>query len=201
MRFLFVLLLCSLSGCSRGEPPRVADGDIVFHTSRSAQSAAIQRATGSRYSHMGVVLFRDGKPFVFEAVSPVRWTPLAQWIARGEGGHYVVKRLASEPNGLAPADAAKLRRAGKAYEGRPYDLTFEWNDQRLYCSEIVWKMYDHALGVQIGELQKLREFRLDDPMVKAKLRERYGDRVPLDEDVISPGVMFDSPLLMTVGSE
>jgi uncharacterized protein YcnI len=65
------------------------DGDIVFHTSRSAQSLAVQRATGSRYSHMGVVLLRGGKPYVFEAVSTVRYTPLAQWTARGDGGHYV----------------------------------------------------------------------------------------------------------------
>jgi len=200
MRIALAFVLLTLAGCSRGSPPRVADGDIVFHTSRSAQSAAIQRATNSPYSHMGVVLFSDGKPFVFEAVQPVKWTPLDNWIARGEGGHYVVKRLATSPRGLSKADADKLRRAAKPFEGRAYDLTFEWNDQRQYCSEIVWKMYDRALGVQLGELQKLREFDLDDPLVQAKMRERYGDKVPLDEPVISPAAMFDSPLLMTVGS-
>jgi Permuted papain-like amidase enzyme, YaeF/YiiX, C92 family len=55
------------------------DGDIIFHTSRSAQSAAIQRATHSPYSHMGIVLYRDGKPFVFEAIATVRYTPLTNW--------------------------------------------------------------------------------------------------------------------------
>ncbi|HET7842968.1 MAG TPA: YiiX/YebB-like N1pC/P60 family cysteine hydrolase, partial [Xanthomonadales bacterium] len=149
----------------------------------------------------GVVLFRDGEPFVFEAVQPVKWTPLAQWIARGEGGHYVVKRLKTAPDGLTAADAAKLRRAGRPFEGRAYDLTFEWSDGRLYCSEIVWKMYDRALGVQVGELQRLRDFDLDDPLVKTKLRERYGTNIPLDEQVVSPAAMFDSPLLVTVGSE
>lgn len=194
-------LLLPLAACARGAPPRVADGDIVFHTSRSAQSAAIQRATGSKYSHMGVVLFRDGKPFVFEAVQPVRWTPLAQWIARGEGGHYVVKRLKAAPDGLSKDDAAKLRKAGRPFEGLAYDLTFEWNDRRQYCSEVVWKMYDRALGVQVGELQRLRDFDLDDPLVEAKLRERYGKDIPLDEQVVSPGAMFESDLLMTVGEQ
>src|SRR5262245_5809101 len=33
--------------------PAVRDGDLIFHTSRSAQSAAIQRATHSPYSHVG----------------------------------------------------------------------------------------------------------------------------------------------------
>ena len=30
------------------------------------------------------------------------------------------------------------------------------------------------------------------------MRERYGDRVPLKEPVISPAAMYDSPLLETV---
>ena len=42
-------------------------GDIIFHTSRTSQSLAIQKATGSVYSHMGIILLRDGKPYVYEA--------------------------------------------------------------------------------------------------------------------------------------
>jgi hypothetical protein len=47
--------------------PTVRDGDLIFQTSRSSQSVAIQRATGSAFSHMGLVFFQDGKPYVFEA--------------------------------------------------------------------------------------------------------------------------------------
>ncbi len=70
--------------------------------------------------------------------------------------------------------------------GRRYDLFFEWSDSRIYCSELVWKAYDRALGIQIGKMQKIRELNLADAAVRAKLRERYGERVPLDEPVISP---------------
>jgi uncharacterized protein YycO len=174
------------------------DGDIIFHTSRSAQSIAVQRATGSRYSHMGIVLLRGGKPYVFEAVSTVRYTPLAQWTARGNGGHYVVKRLRNADTLLTPGAVAKLRAGTSDFESRPYDLTFEWSDKRIYCSELVWKLYQRALGVRIGELQKIREFNLGDPAVRAKMRERYGDKVPMDEPVISPVAMFESPLLVTL---
>ncbi len=81
------------------------DGDIIFHTSRSAQSAAIQRATHSPYSHMGVVLYRGGKPFVFEAIATVRYTPLEDWIARGDGRRFVVRRLTRV---LTPAEIRNL---------------------------------------------------------------------------------------------
>ena len=174
------------------------DGDIVFHTSRSAQSQAIQRATGSKYSHMGLVLIRDGKPYVFEAVATARYTPLDQWARRGVDGRYVVKRVKSSVRSLTPDDLDRLRRAAKDFEGKPYDLTFEWSDSRIYCSELVWKIYDRALGLKIGRLQKLGEFNLKDRAVKAKLQERYGRAIPVDETVISPSEMFQSDALEEV---
>ncbi|SDX96268.1 YiiX family permuted papain-like enzyme [Lysobacter enzymogenes] len=198
MRALVLAALLTLSAaCARAAPPPVRDGDLIFHASRSAQSLAIQRATGSRYSHMGVVLHRDGRPYVFEAVEPVRYTPLADWIARGQGGHYVVKRLRTPPDA---AQVGRLRTQAERLRGKHYDLGFGWSDERIYCSELAYKLYDRAMGVRIGRLQRLREFELDDPAVKAKLRERYGARVPLDEPVISPAAMFDSPLLETAAS-
>ena len=191
---LLSIFLC-FTAVSSNAAGTLRDGDIIFHTSKSAQSAAIQRATHSPYSHVGVVFFRDGKPFVFEAIATVRYTPLANWIARGDGGRYVVRRLKQAPTA---AQVASLRGAAKAFEGKPYDLYFEWSDERIYCSELVWKLYDQALGVKLGELQELGEFDLTDAAVKAKLRERYGSRVPLEEPVISPGAQFASPLLETV---
>ena len=193
MRLLLLLLLgSSLPGHAA---QALRDGDIIFQTSRSAQSAAIQRATHSPYSHVGLVFIRDGKPFVFEAIATVRYTPLDQWIARGAGGQYIVKRLRRP---LSGDDVAKLHRAAAAFEGRPYDLYFEWSDRRIYCSELVWKTYQRALGIELGKLQKLREFDLTDAAVRAKMRERYGSNVPLDEPVISPGAQFDSSVLETV---
>ena len=191
--WLAIVLMVGWAAVSGAEPLR--DGDIIFQTSRSAQSAAIQRATHSPYSHVGMVFMRDGQPYVFEAIATVQYTPLAQWAARGQGGSYVVKRL-KQP--LSAAQGAKLRTMAKEFAGKTYDLFFEWSDQRIYCSELVWKVYERALGVKIGELQKLREFDLTDPAVRAKMRERYGSQVPLDEPVISPRAQFDSPLLKTV---
>ncbi len=192
-----VVLVLAFTAAPVPAAATLRDGDIIFHTSRSAQSAAIQRATHSPYSHVGVVLYRGGKPFVFEAIATVRYTPLAAWIARGDGGRYVVRRL-KRP--LQPAEVQKLRQAAKAYAGKPYDLYFEWSDARIYCSELVWKMYRDATGLEIGGLQKLRELDLSDPAVKARMRERYGQKIPLDERMISPAAMYESGLLELVNT-
>ena len=44
------------------------------------------------------------------------------------------------------------RWAGSQFLGRPYDLTFDWSHDRMYCSELVYKVYDRALGIKIGDL-------------------------------------------------
>jgi uncharacterized protein YycO len=179
-------------------PSEVREGDIIFQTSRSSQSIAIQRATNSSYSHMGMILFQNNKPYVFEAASTVRYTPLDKWISRGQGKKYVLKRLKDASTVLSESALRKLKETAKKIEGKPYDLTFEWSDEKIYCSELVWKMYHQTLGIKIGELQLLRTFNLSDPVVKKKLKERYGKSVPLDEPVISPAAIFGSPLLITV---
>lgn len=179
------------------------DGDIIFQTSRSAQSQAIQLATGSKYSHCGLIFQADtGRQewYVLEAVQPVKWTPLAKWIARGEGGHYVVKRTSTQP-ALTDQALRAVKRAGEHFLRKDYDLYFGWSDERIYCSELVWKAYQTATGLEIGQLQKLREFDLSDPTVAQKLKERYGEKLPLDEEVISPVGIFDSPLLTTVAEQ
>lgn len=200
-----LIAVCSLENCARpphpGDPPggptqpirsgtALHDGDVIFQTSKSSQSVAIQRATDSPWSHMGLIVFRDGAPLVFEASAAVRFTPLQTWIDHGEGGHYVVKRLKDADSRLTPAAREKAATAMRRFQGKKYDPSFGWSDDRLYCSELVWKIVKEAVGVEIGQPQRLREFRLDDPAVSAKLRERYGDEIPLDEPVISPAAMF-----------
>lgn len=174
------------------------NGDIIFQTSLSSQSKAIQLATGSEYSHMGVIYIEDGLPFVYEAIQAVQLTPFNKWIARGQNKHYVVKRLKNSENILTEDVLVKMRTIGNKFKNKNYDLYFEWSDDRIYCSELVWKIYFEATGISIGTLQELQDFDLSSPQVKQKLKERYGDKIPLQEKVISPASMFSSDVLMTV---
>lgn len=200
MKGLATLLLAA-SALAAMDPGKLREGDILFQTSRSAQSRAIQLATHSKYSHMGI-LFRDGRRWmVYEAVQPVKRTPLEAWIRRGAGGHVVVKRLRDGERRLPPPVVERMKNIGMRFLGRPYDLAFEWSDNRIYCSELVWKIYREGAGLELGALQTLRDFDLSHPAVKAKLRERYGSQPPLDEPVIAPQRIFDCPDLKTVASE
>lgn len=195
--FILSLICISCKKADKEHQDKLHNGDIIFQTSTSAQSKAIQLATHSEYSHCGIVYKDNEKWYVFEAVQPVKKTPLSEWIHHGQNGEYVIKRL-KDTTALTPAALNKMKASAKAMSGKNYDLYFEWSNDRIYCSELVWKLYKDATGLEIGQLKQLRDFDLTSPAVQQKLKERYGNNIPLTEKVISPKDIFDSGLLETV---
>ncbi len=174
------------------------NGDIIFHTSTSNQSDAIKFATKSKYTHCGIVYVEAGKAYVLEAEGRVISTPLMEWILRGKDHKYVIKRLSNAAQVITPTALEKMKAIGKTFMGKLYDKTFEWSDTKMYCSELVWKIYDRALGIKVGETQSLRDFDLNNKIVYEILNNRYHGKIPYDETVISPRAVFDSKLLIKV---
>lgn len=207
MKSVFVILvILGFFGCSNEssvepnqiEIQKIQSGDIIFQTSKSEQSKAIQLATGSKYSHMGIVYESDGQFHVFEAVQPVKLTKLEEWINRGEKGHYVVKRLKNSDRILTRETLNNMRQVGEKYKGKNYDIYFEWSDDKIYCSELVWKIYKEGADIEIGQLEQLSNFDLSHEKVQVIMKERYGQNIPLAEKVISPASMFNSEKLTTI---
>lgn len=188
-----VFVITVLSPCTFAKDFQT--GDLIFQTSQSAQSIVIQKATHSPYSHMGMIVNKNNQIWVLEAIQPVKYTPLKQWINRGVQRQYVLKRY-QKP--LTENQKRKLVTEAEKYLGKPYDIYFEWNDKSIYCSEIVWKAYDKALGIQLAPLQSLKQFDLSDPQVKALMKQRYGNRIPLNETVIAPHAIYQSKHLIKV---
>jgi uncharacterized protein YycO len=177
---------------------QIQDGDLIFQTSESKQCEAVRIATNSKFSHCGIVLFVNGGQFVLEAVQTVKITPLEEWIARGNGGKYVVKRLKNADKILTEETLEKMKTYGKQLLGKDYDAYFEWTDNRIYCSELVWKIYKNGAGIELCNLKELKDFNLDDARVQKILKERYGNDIPLEEKVVAPVDLADSDLLKTI---
>jgi hypothetical protein len=199
--FVAVAIAATLFFASRGfgsaSPNRpLRTGDIVFQTSKSAQSDAIQLATHSTFTHVGIVAHEGGKLVVYEALGTVHTTPIEAWIARSPET-FVAKRLKNSNVVFDSPTRTKLVEVGKRHLGKPYDAAFDWSDSKMYCSEVVWKIY-HEIGVDLGIPRALREFDLTSPVVKTALEQRYGKKVPLDAPMISPQQIFDSDALETV---
>lgn len=197
--FLFFALWMSLSGAVFAGPgPELKNGDLIFQSNVAGQGGAIMEATGSPYTHVGIVFIKGGEPMVFEAAATVRFTPLSAFIKRGDGGRYIVRRLSDADERITPVALKAMRAEAASFAGKSYDLQFMWSDEKIYCSELVWKIYDRALKIQIGKTRKFNDYRLNSPVVQEIIRERYGASFPLDELAVGPGDMFESPLLQTV---
>lgn len=178
----------------------IKSGDIIFQISLSSQSKAIALATKSIYTHCGIIYEKDNIFFVYEAVQPVKLTPIKTWIKREKDKHYVIKRLKNADKILTKEVLKNMENYSKQFQGKNYDIYFSWSDDKIYCSELIWKIYKETTGLEIGKLQKLKDFDLTSPEVQQKMKERYGNKIPLEENVISPISIYESDLLMTVKS-
>ena len=154
-------------------------------------------ATNSKFSHCGIIYDINGKWFVFEAVQPVKLTPFEDWIQHGKDNKYVVKRLKDNAV-LTPGVLQKMKDYSQQFDGKEYDSYFEWTDNRIYCSELVWKIYKNAADIELSKLRELKDFNLTDVRVQKILKERYGNEIPLQEKVVAPSDLSDSSLLKTV---
>jgi len=191
--FIYFLYLLSFSACSQ---PKLNDGDILFQSSTSSQSKAVEIATNSPYSHCGILFYENGQAYVYEAVQPVGKRKLEDWIASGVGGKYEVKRL-KDASKLTPENINAMKQFAASQFGKNYDGYFNWSDKELYCSELVWKVYNEKLGIKLAKPLPLRDFNIDAIEVRKIMQQRYGKDFPYDELMVSPSQLFESDLLVS----
>jgi len=177
---------------------KIKEGDMIFQTSESKQCEAIRIATNSKFSHCGIIFIKDGKKYVFEAVQPVKYTPIETWITHGKGNHFVVTRLKNEAKILNQQTLKKMKNYAKGLNNKDYDLYFEWSDDKIYCSELIWKIYKNGGGIELCPLQKLKDFNLKDGRVQAILAKRYGNKIPFEEKVVAPSNLEQSKIVSII---
>ncbi len=153
-------------------------------------------ATGSKFTHCGLVFSYQGKLMVIEAVQPVRVVSLEAFQASSPEGILAVRRL-KKP--LAEVDFAKAKAWGKSQIGKHYDSLYLWDDKNLYCSELVWKAYQHA-GLELCQPKRFRDLNLEKPSVQKIIAERFGgmEHLPLDEKIVAPSDLANSPQMEEV---
>lgn len=173
-------------------------GDIIFVHSNSTLSLPISKATHSDYTHCGIYWKdKDGEIYVLEASDTSCKRPVRDFFEHTQDNQTLVLRLKKYPNGLNNPMAIKMERTFDKMLGLLYDGKFMWDDEKLYCSELVYKMYA-ATGIKLCPIKKIKDFDLSSPEVKAELKKRYDGEIPYNEDVVAPIDLVNSKLLDTV---
>jgi hypothetical protein len=188
------------------------DGDILFRLGDARLafgyfpfSRFIANASGSRYSHTGIVVFENGQPYVFDTTKDsVRRQPLHIWVLDNIGP-MGVKRLKSDLQSHVPAILAKLK---SYYETQvPFDYVLGLDDSAFYCVEMTEKTF-RAVGLKLSDPVRLRKMENAAQHVTAiawlKISSGVVMKTPisLDQPVFFPGNerhgIWSSPLLETV---
>jgi len=191
-----VLAFCSKLQAEKPGAYLLQEGDIVFSGSAFGQGAAIIAATASPYTHCGIVFKKDGKLMVLEAVQPVGVTTLENFMSRGKPEAFTARRLKTA---VTQENYKKARAWAETQIGRNYDILFRWDDEKLYCSELVWKIYQKS-GVELCPPRHFKDYDLKRPEVRKIIEQRYGDinRLPMDEKVVAPSDLAASMMLVEV---
>ena len=187
-------------------------GDIVFRLGDARVvrgmvplSRFIARATGSPFSHTGIVAIEDGSPVVYDCSSAgLQRQPFEIWMLDSLGP-LGVKRLKLEHRAHIAGVIGYCR---TAYERQvPFDSGFRMDDDSLYCLELTEKAFRSeglALSepVRIGDWEYLASFPLTAfliPPVSGLVLDRP---ITLEQPVYLPGNerhgVWASPLLETV---
>lgn len=186
----------------------VQTGDIIVHTSQSSQSKLVQFATFSKYSHVGVVFVGSEGTTVLEASKTTKHTPIKAFINKGKDKKYKIYRIYDDitSDGSTPpvieltkSQKRLLKKSSRRYIGKKYDLPFKWSDDKMYCSELVWKLYDD-IGIKLTEPKKMKNFPLWLPPVKKVMKKRWGGKINKEELVVAPVDITKSKYLEEVCS-
>lgn len=204
LMFVSIILGLAAAAASARDLPALRQGDLIFQQSTGPQSKAIRLASGSPYTHMGIVSLTGHGPVVIEAADVVRQTPLAAFLARGAQGRFAVYRMRNLDSDKADAVVA----AARTYLGRPYDLYFRLDPGSIYCSELPYRAFE-AVGIRLGRVERFGDLAIRNRAVKALFARRWAShpdcktlddasacwRRVQDQGIVTPiGIARDSQL-------
>lgn len=168
------------------------DGDLVFQSCPGALCRVIEGVTESPLSHVGMVQGQGVKRTVIEAYAPVGEVPLDEFLARSRGA-VVVLRFGPQLANHVDAIQAEMR----TFYGRPYDARYRWDDEAIYCTELVHKAVLRVTGVELAPRVRLGDLRYQP--YEAYIQGREG-RLPLQRRLSTPAGMRRSRHLRLIYS-
>lgn len=198
-RIFFAIILMQISNIAYAA---FLPGDILLQSAKCGVFCdSIRATTHSQIDHAAIVIVppqtqrlafgskgaaMDGE--IIEAWTPIaKKTPLSEFLSRDDG-KYIQLRLKPEYRDKISMD--DVINVAKSYIGKDYDYKFEENEDKIYCSELVYKAYEKGANIPVGKIQKISDF--DKKYAKGYWTEHFHGKIPWERRVISP-----AGLLMT----
>jgi Holliday junction resolvase len=197
----YYLIICSfLTAGLFGDVVGIQEGDIIFQEIKNSEGKTFKIAANSSLNHLGLVIKFKGRFYIYESYTKVRKVSFREFVQKGVQRKYVVKRLKDSKEIYTDEAKKKLREEVELFSGKPYDLYLGWGDEKIYSSELIWKVLKNSIGIELVPLKQIKDFNQNHPYVKMILRQRFGNSLPLEEYMVAPNDIYRSTLLETIYS-
>lgn len=111
--------------------------------------------TDSRFSHVGLIAMEEGQAVVYDIRnSGVHRTQVGEMFADRHFHEAAIKRASHVSPEIRSAAVAYCRTALR--DGRKFEADFRFDNDRLYCSELVELAYRES-GLSLSEPLRLRD--------------------------------------------
>lgn len=209
MKKHIVTLLLLFSASVAGQEFKLKNGDLIFQEACPSDSDnPIKQVTSSiesyRFTHVGIVYIDDNDcVFVLEATPPkVVLTPLDEYLhppkSKGCYPVSVAGRLKDTFQPLIP----KALEIGFSLIGKEYDYGFVLNNDKYYCSELIYEILRKANNEQEVFPLNVMTFKAQGTGETAsgwvEHFNKHGLPVPEGEKGINPGAMSCSDVIEIV---
>ncbi len=132
------------------------NGDLIFRKGRSLESFAVCLADKEKeFSHVGLVVLRNGEPFVIHAV-PYESDGVEEFIKQERVEAFLSTEKASAFAVYRPGFVAEIRNraseiALQFYQSKcTFDYAYDMKtESKLYCTELIFKAFREA-GVELS---------------------------------------------------
>lgn len=156
IRYLYSSILFLFTFLIFGQSSKLKTGDLIFQKMNcgdlcEAIHAVTEGFDGNDFSHLGLVLIENNSVFIIEAAgNAVREVTLEQFSKNTQTTMFI-GRVKSKYRKLIP----QVISFSKQQIGIPYDDDYLYDNEKYYCSELIYDAFLNAFGKPFFELQPM----------------------------------------------
>ena len=195
--YFFIILFYSLilSSCLPKQKFDLQEGDLLFQDLDSSPLCdAIELVTpgykDANFSHIGLVVLDNDILKVLEAIPPkVVLTPIANFLNRSHDNNKKPKIIVGRLNSKHQHSIKDAIFFAKKQIGIAYDIEFLMENNKYYCSELIYDAFKKDSIFQLQPMTFLHPKTNDTLTVWKNYYSKLGIKIPQNEPGINPGIM------------
>lgn len=171
---------------------RFIPGDILFRSPVTDAEIEQKRLFGFDMSRVGVVVNDNGELAVMSVKDSVAVYELNEWLDIMVGMNFECKRYVEVDSVLMNSVFSVENDVLKKYLGKKRDYNYSWQDNSYYQTELIWKLYEREVGVELTNLDTLHNVVKGGKATEKVTKRRRLSGWGMDEETVCLNTLYRS---------